>query len=61
MKWSTSTTPNNGANTEPINSRKFWYCANGASKAIKVQTTPMANARCSTFKRNRIPLDTAAE
>ncbi|MCY1449916.1 hypothetical protein D9M71_666890 [compost metagenome] len=61
MKWSTSTTPNNGANTEPISSRKFWYWANGASRAISVQITPMANARCSTLARNRIPLDTAAE
>nr|GFD59733.1 hypothetical protein [Tanacetum cinerariifolium] len=55
------TTPNSGANTEPISSRKFWYCANGAKQAINVQRTPMANARCSTLAFNRIPLETAAE
>jgi hypothetical protein len=61
MKWSTSTTPNSGANTEPISNRKFWYWAKGASKAIRCRSPRWPSARCSTFQRNRIPLETAAE
>ncbi|MDT4857040.1 hypothetical protein FQZ97_914510 [compost metagenome] len=60
-KWSTSTTPNSGANTEPINSRKFWYSASGASPAITVHNKPMARARCSTLSGARMPTETAAE
>ena len=33
----------------------------GTLVVVKVQITPMAKARCSTFKRSKIPLDTAAE
>lgn len=52
---------NNGAKHRANQQQEVWYCASGAKQAIRVQITPMTNARCSTFNRHNTPPDTAAE